>query len=64
MVALITVLIIQAIRISDPKGIDELTDIVKIDPLITIHMQFQVIMATHIVKLCNVSSKKNFDFVK
>ena len=61
--ALITVLIIQAISISDPEGIDELPDIVKIYSFITINMQFQTIIA--ICKLCIVSCKEgNLELVK
>ena len=61
--ALITVLIIQAISISDPKGIDELPDIVKIYSFITINMQFQAIIVMR--KLRTVSCKKeNLGFVK
>ena len=57
MVALITVLIIQAIRISDPKGIDELTDIVKIYSFITIHNAVSSYHG-HAQKLSNVPSEK------
>ena len=65
MVALITVLIIQAIRISDPKGIDELTDIVKIYSLITIHNAVSSYQYHGHAQASNVSSKKgNFDLVK
>ena len=62
--ALITVLIIQAISISDPtKGNDELPDIVKIYSFITINMQFQAIIVMR--KLRTVSCKKeNLGFVK
>ena len=68
---LIRVLIIQAISISDPKGIDELPDIVKIYSFITINMQFQTIIAIckfNLIKfniICTVSCKEgNLELVK